>query len=69
MKVYKTICYQPLLRIESYEEKGEEMFHFWLYDEKGNEVDTMYGFSYIEEMKEDLPEEWKDEDLTQYIIS
>jgi len=45
-----------------------EIYGFNLYDENGEEVDSRSGFYGIEDIREDLPEEWKNEDLTKYII-
>lgn len=44
-----------------------EVYGFRLYDEQGNEVDSCYGFYDLEDIREHLPKEWKDEDLTKYI--
>ena len=44
-----------------------DVYHFTLYDDEGNFVDSCGGFYDLEEMKEYLPEEWQEEDLTKYI--
>src|SRR5574343_570036 len=43
-----------------------EVYRFELYDEEGNIVDACGGFYSIDEIKEYLPEEFKDEDLKDY---
>ena len=44
-----------------------EVYHFTLYDDEGNEEDSLGGIYDLEEIKEYLPEEWEDEDLSKYI--
>ena len=44
-----------------------EMYCFTLYDSKGDFEDSCCGFYNIEDIREHLPEEWKDEDLSEYI--
>jgi hypothetical protein len=44
-----------------------EVYGFTLYDDKGELEDSCYGFYDIDDIKEHLPAEWKDEDLTAYI--
>ena len=46
-----------------------EVYGFNLYDENGEEVDSLSGFFDIEDIKEDLPDEWKNEDLREYLIN
>lgn len=43
-----------------------EVYRFTLYDENGEEVDSCGGFYDIEDIREHLPEEWKDERLEEY---
>jgi len=45
------------------------VYGFALYDDKGELVDSCSGFYDIEEIRGNLPEEWKDEDLSKYIIN
>ena len=40
-----------------------------LYDENGNITDSVGGFYDIDDMKEHLPEEYKDENLNEYIVN
>ena len=44
-----------------------EVYHFTLYDDEGNVEDSCGGFYDLEEIREHLPEEWQEEDLTKYI--
>lgn len=44
-----------------------EVYRFTLYDEAGDFQDSCCGFYSIEEIRDILPSEWKDEDLTQYL--
>lgn len=44
-----------------------EIYEYTLYDENGEEIENCGGFYSIDEIKEVLPEEWKDEDLNEYI--
>lgn len=43
-----------------------EVYRFTLYDNEGEEVDSCGGFYALEDMRDALGEEWKDEDLSQY---
>jgi hypothetical protein len=43
-----------------------EIYKAILYDDKGKEIDSCCGFYDIEDIKECLPEEWKDEELSTY---
>jgi len=45
-----------------------EIYRFTLYDDKGEAVDSCSGFYDIEDIRENLPKEWKKEDLTEYVI-
>lgn len=45
-----------------------DVYGFVLYDEAGEVVDSCGGFYDIEDIKDYLPEEWKDEELNKYII-
>lgn len=44
-----------------------EIYHFTLYDDEGNEVDSLGDIYDLEEIKEYLPKEWQEEDLSEYI--
>lgn len=44
-----------------------EVYGFALYDEKGELVNSCWGFYDIEDIKNALPTEWKDENLLEYI--
>jgi len=46
-----------------------EIYGFTLYDDNGNIVDNMSGFYDTHDIKEYLPDEWKHEDLDEYIIT
>lgn len=74
----KGIC-EPLSSDEEYEKQisseietynqwvNGEVYAFTLYDENGEHEDSCCGFYAIEDIKEHLPEEFKDEDLEQYL--
>lgn len=44
-----------------------EVLGFTLYDSEGEIEDSCYGFYSIEDIREHLPKEWKDENLTDYL--
>lgn len=44
-----------------------EVYRFTLYDEEGVEEDSCGGFYAVEDIRESLPEDWKDEKLEDYI--
>ena len=44
-----------------------DVYRFTLYDDEGNEEDSLGGLYDLEEIREYLPEEWQEEDLQQYI--
>jgi hypothetical protein len=44
-----------------------EVYRFTLYDADGEEVDSCGGFYDIEDIRESLPEDWKEEKLEQYL--
>lgn len=44
-----------------------EVYGYTLYDDQGNIVDSCGGFYDLDDIKENLPEEYKNEDLTEYI--
>ena len=46
-----------------------EVYSFTLYYENGEVEDSCCGFYDIEDIREYLPKEWKDEDLEQYLIT
>jgi len=45
-----------------------EVYQFCLYDDKGEIEDSCSGYYDIEDIRESLPEEWKDEKLSDYLI-
>jgi len=45
-----------------------EVYRFTLFDEDGEYVDDCGGFYDIEDIREHLPEEWKEEPLEQYVV-
>ena len=46
-----------------------EVYGYVLYNENGDRIDSCWGFYDIEDIRENLPEEWKDEDLDDYLIN
>ncbi len=44
-----------------------EVYQYILYDNQGTIVDSCTGFYDLESIKKDLPKEWQNEDLEQYI--
>jgi hypothetical protein len=44
-----------------------DVYAFTLYDENGEQVDSCGGFFDIEDIREHLPEDWKDEPLMPYL--
>jgi hypothetical protein len=46
-----------------------EVYGFTLYDEAGEVLDSCWGFYDIEDIRDALPSEWKDEDLDDYLIN
>jgi hypothetical protein len=44
-----------------------EVYCFTLYDDKGEVEDSCCGFYSLDDIKEQLPSEWEDVDLTEYI--
>jgi len=44
-----------------------EVYRFTLYDDKGEYEDSCCGFYDIEDIREHLPKEWKNEDLDEYL--
>jgi hypothetical protein len=46
---------------------NSEVYRFTLYDEAGEVADSCGGFYSIEDIRGNLPEDWKDEDLNQYL--
>jgi hypothetical protein len=44
-----------------------EVYGFILYDDNGDEEDSCWGFYSIEDIRDHLGDEWKDEDLEKYI--
>lgn len=45
-----------------------EVYGYTLYDEQGNDIDSCWEFYSIDEIKEHLPSEWKNEELENYFI-
>ena len=45
-----------------------EVYGYTLYDDKGGIEDSCWGFYDLEHIREELPEEYKDEDLSDYLI-
>lgn len=45
---------------------NNEVYGFILYDKDGEQIDSCCGFYDIEDIREHLPKEWKNEDLTEY---
>lgn len=72
--------FEPLSSDEEYEKRisseietynqwvNGEVYSFVLYDENGKVVDSCCGFYAIEDIKEYLPEEFKDENLEDHLI-
>ena len=46
-----------------------EVYEYNLYDEEGNHVDSWSWFYSLESIKDNLPTEWKDEDINKYFIN
>jgi len=46
-----------------------EVYRFTLYDENGEEEEAVSGFYELEDIREYLPEDWKDEQLENYLIN
>jgi len=44
-----------------------DVYGFILHDEDGEHQDSCWGFYSLEDIREHLPEEWKDEDLSDYL--
>lgn len=44
-----------------------EIYYFCLYNEEGDIVESCGGYYDLEDIRADLPEEWKNEDLTEYM--
>lgn len=45
-----------------------EVYGFMLYDEQGEQIESVWGFYDIEDIREYLPDEWKNENLEDYLI-
>ena len=45
-----------------------DVYRFVLYDNLGEEFDSCSGFYDLEDIREYLPKEWKNEDLSEYLI-
>jgi len=45
-----------------------DVYRFTLYDKEGEDLDSCGGFYDIEDIREHLPKEWKNEGLEEYII-
>lgn len=46
-----------------------DVYGFTLYDENGDHEDSCWGFYDLEAIKEHLPDEWKGEDMAEYLVS
>lgn len=56
--------------LEAYNQYANgEVYAFVLYDENGNVVDSCGGFYSLEDIKEELPEEWRGENMADYLIN
>lgn len=44
-----------------------EVYQYCLYDEQGNEIDRCSGFYSLDDIKSELPEDWQDEDMQDYL--
>jgi hypothetical protein len=64
-KDFETIIKQELEVYNKY--ANGEVYGFVLYDEAGEVEDSCSGFYDIDDIKDHLPEEWKDETLSDYI--
>ena len=64
-KDFKKVISQELETYTKY--ANGEVYGFTLYDKNGEFVDSCWGFYNIDDIKEHLPEEWKNEDLTNYL--
>lgn len=45
-----------------------EVYGYILHDEYGEVVDSCWGFYDLDHIKENLPDEWKNEDLSDYLV-
>lgn len=64
-KDFETIIKQELEVYNKY--ANGEVYAYALFDDAGEIVDSCGGFYDIEDIRENLPEEWKDETLSDYI--
>lgn len=46
-----------------------EVYGYTLYDEAGEEEDACHGFYSLKDIQDQLPAEWKDEDMQEYFIN
>lgn len=44
-----------------------EVYGYELFDESGERIDSCWGFYDLEDIRQELPDEWKEEDLAEYI--
>jgi len=65
-KDFEKVIADELERYNSY--ANGEVYGFTLYDDNGEHENSCWGFYDIEHIREHLPEEWKDEDLSDYLI-
>ncbi len=66
-KDFEKIIKQELDVYNSY--VNGNVFEYQLFDKKGNEIDAGSGFYSIEEIRDNLPDEWTKENLTDYLIN
>lgn len=66
-KLFEKVIKNELETYNSY--INGEVYGYILYDENGEKIDSCYGFYYIEDIKENLPEEWEDENMEDYFIN
>lgn len=45
-----------------------DVYHYRLFDEDGNEIDSCGGYYSLDDIKEELGEEWQDEDMSEYMV-
>ena len=66
-KFFEKVISQELKEYTSW--ANGEVYGFTLYDQDGEIKEDCWGYYNIEDIKESLPDEWKDEDLSEYFIS
>ena len=54
--------------IEEYElEDVETVYQYQLFDEEGEEIEEYFFHTSLESIKDQLPEEWKSQDMAKYL--